>query len=53
LKIGNPSTQLGTQLENEIDGTRGLSSRAGYARTNLVAQMKALNALGPPTQDPH
>jgi len=28
LKIGNLSTQLGTQLESEIDETLGLSSRA-------------------------
>jgi len=31
LKIGNVSIQLGTQLESEIDETRRLSSRAGYA----------------------
>jgi len=29
LKIGNLSTQLGTQLASEIDETQGLSSRAG------------------------
>jgi len=31
LKIGNLSTQLGTQLESEIDEIQGLSSRAGHA----------------------
>jgi len=31
FKIGYLSTQLGTPLESEMDGTRGLSSRAGYA----------------------
>jgi len=34
LKIGSLSTQLGTQLESEIDGhgTRGLSIRVEEAR---------------------
>ena len=31
LKIGSLSTQLGTQLESDVDETRGLSSRAGHA----------------------
>jgi len=48
LKIGNISTQLGTELDSEIDETHGMSSRAGYA-----TRMGALNALGPPMQDPH
>jgi len=33
LKISNLSTQLSTQLESEIDGTRGFSSkRLKYAK---------------------
>jgi len=43
LKIGN----LSAKLESEIGETQGLSIRA-----NHVAQMGALNALGPSTQDP-
>jgi len=49
LKIYNLSTQLGIQLESEIDGIRGCL----VGRDNLVAQMEALNALGPPTKDPY
>jgi len=35
LKIGNLSTQLGTQLKSKTDKTQGLSSRAGYAKQIL------------------
>jgi len=49
LKIGN----LSTQLESEVDETWELSSRTGICYVNPVVQMRALNALKPPTQDPH
>jgi len=52
MKIGNLFSQLGTQLESEIDETRGCLVERDMLRKSRSPN-GALNVLGPSTQDPH
>ena len=53
LKNGNRYTQLSAKLESDIDKPGRWLSSGRMLRERLPCPKGELNALGPPTQDPH
>ena len=53
LKNGNRYTQLSTKLESDIDKPERWLSSGQMLCERLLCLNGELNALGPPTQDPH
>ena len=53
LKNGNRYTQLSTKLESDIDTSERWLSSGQMLCERLLCPNEELNALGPPTQDPH
>ena len=53
LKNGNRYTQLSTKLESGIDKPERWLSSGQMLCERLLCPNGELNALGPPTQDPH
>ena len=53
LKNGNRYTQLSSKLESDIDKPKRWLSSGQMLCERLLSPNGELNALGPPTQDPH